>query len=110
MPPWLERNLPPGGGLHFTAELISELGLETVCDLYQRLGNIERRIGAGVADLFGLERDPARQPAVVVTPAELAARWISFALISFLKKIGRGVCLVPLEQPAREESKFGPWD
>jgi lipoyl synthase len=32
LPAWLKRNLLPGGGLHFTAELISELGLETVCE------------------------------------------------------------------------------
>ncbi len=32
LPRWLKRNLPPGGGLHFTAGLISELGLETVCE------------------------------------------------------------------------------
>jgi lipoic acid synthetase len=32
LPSWLKRNLPPGGGLHFTAELISELRLETVCE------------------------------------------------------------------------------
>jgi len=32
LPRWLKRNLPPGGGLHFTAELIDELGLETVCE------------------------------------------------------------------------------
>jgi lipoic acid synthetase len=32
LPHWLKRNLPPGGGLHFTAELIKELGLETVCE------------------------------------------------------------------------------
>ena len=30
LPRWLKRNLPPGGGLHFTAELIDELGLEKV--------------------------------------------------------------------------------
>jgi lipoic acid synthetase len=32
LPPWLKRNLLPGGGHHFTAQLIDELGLETVCE------------------------------------------------------------------------------
>lgn len=32
LPRWLKRNLPLGGGLHFTAGLIAELGLETVCE------------------------------------------------------------------------------
>jgi lipoic acid synthetase len=32
LPPWLRRNLSPGGGHHFTASLVKELGLETVCE------------------------------------------------------------------------------
>lgn len=32
LPPWLKRNLPAGFGAHWTASLISELGLETVCE------------------------------------------------------------------------------
>ena len=31
LPPWLRRNLDPGGGHGETASLIAELGLETVC-------------------------------------------------------------------------------
>ena len=31
LPPWLRRNLEPGGGHGETASLIAELGLETVC-------------------------------------------------------------------------------
>ena len=31
LPPWLRRNLEPGGGHGETADLIAELGLETVC-------------------------------------------------------------------------------
>jgi lipoic acid synthetase len=31
LPPWLRRNLEPGGGHGATAALIAELGLETVC-------------------------------------------------------------------------------
>jgi lipoic acid synthetase len=31
LPPWLRRNLEPGGGHGETAQLIAELGLETVC-------------------------------------------------------------------------------
>jgi lipoic acid synthetase len=31
LPPWLRRNLEPGGGHGETAHLIAELGLETVC-------------------------------------------------------------------------------
>ncbi|MFH1266058.1 MAG: lipoyl synthase, partial [Planctomycetota bacterium] len=32
LPRWLKRNVPKGGAGHFTAGLIEELGLETVCD------------------------------------------------------------------------------
>jgi lipoyl synthase len=32
LPRWLKRNLPLGNGNHFTARLIEELGLETVCE------------------------------------------------------------------------------
>jgi lipoyl synthase len=32
LPRWLRRNLPLGNGNHFTARLIEELGLETVCE------------------------------------------------------------------------------
>lgn len=32
LPPWLKRPLPSGNGQHFTARLLSELGLETVCE------------------------------------------------------------------------------
>ncbi len=32
LPPWLRRNIPSGFGLHATANLISDLGLETVCE------------------------------------------------------------------------------
>ena len=32
LPRWLKRNVPKGGGGHFTAGLIGELGLQTVCD------------------------------------------------------------------------------
>ena len=32
LPRWLKRNLPLGGGLSFTASLIEELRLETVCE------------------------------------------------------------------------------
>ncbi len=31
LPPWLRRNLEPGGGHGETADLVAELGLETVC-------------------------------------------------------------------------------
>ena len=31
LPPWLRRNLAPGGGHGETADLVAELGLETVC-------------------------------------------------------------------------------
>ena len=31
LPPWLRRNLEPGGGHGETARLVEELGLETVC-------------------------------------------------------------------------------
>ena len=31
LPPWLRRNLDPGGGHGATASLIAELGLDTVC-------------------------------------------------------------------------------
>jgi lipoic acid synthetase len=32
LPPWLKRDLPRGNANHFTADLLSELKLETVCD------------------------------------------------------------------------------
>jgi lipoic acid synthetase len=32
LPPWLKRNLPKGDANHFTAGLLDELQLETVCD------------------------------------------------------------------------------
>jgi len=32
LPRWLKRNVPKGNANHFTAKLLSELGLETVCD------------------------------------------------------------------------------
>src|SRR5271170_8279509 len=32
LPRWLKRNLPLGNNNHFTARLIEELGLETVCE------------------------------------------------------------------------------
>ncbi len=32
LPPWLKRNLPTGGGLQFTSNLIDDLHLETVCE------------------------------------------------------------------------------
>src|SRR5688500_303127 len=32
LPRWLKRNLPVGNGNHFTARLIEELKLETVCE------------------------------------------------------------------------------
>ncbi len=32
LPRWLKRNVPKGGAGHFTAGLIQELGLQTVCD------------------------------------------------------------------------------
>ena len=32
LPKWLKRQVPKGNANHFTAELMSELGLETVCD------------------------------------------------------------------------------
>jgi lipoic acid synthetase len=32
LPRWLKRQLPSGNGNHFTARLIEELGLETVCE------------------------------------------------------------------------------
>ncbi len=32
LPRWLKRNVPKGDGNHFTARLIEELGLETVCE------------------------------------------------------------------------------
>ena len=32
LPRWLKKSLPPGGGLQFTARLIEELRLETVCE------------------------------------------------------------------------------
>ncbi len=32
LPRWLKRNVPKGNALHFTARLIGELRLETVCD------------------------------------------------------------------------------
>jgi lipoic acid synthetase len=32
LPPWLRRNIPSGFGLHATANVIDELGLETVCE------------------------------------------------------------------------------
>jgi lipoic acid synthetase len=32
LPPWLRRNLLPGGGHRFTSHLVQELGLETVCE------------------------------------------------------------------------------
>jgi lipoic acid synthetase len=32
LPPWLKRNLPKGNANHFTAGLLEELQLETVCD------------------------------------------------------------------------------
>ncbi len=32
LPRWLKRNVPLGDGNHFTARLIEELGLETVCE------------------------------------------------------------------------------
>jgi len=32
LPQWLRRELPRGNGNHFTANLLEELGLETVCD------------------------------------------------------------------------------
>ena len=32
LPRWLKRNVPKGNAGHFTAKLIDELGLETVCD------------------------------------------------------------------------------
>lgn len=32
LPKWLKRNLPPASSFHFTAELISDLRLETVCE------------------------------------------------------------------------------
>src|SRR5512143_892558 len=32
LPRWLKRNVPLGSRNHFTAKLIGELGLQTVCD------------------------------------------------------------------------------
>ena len=32
LPRWLKRNVPKGNANHFTARLVEELGLETVCD------------------------------------------------------------------------------
>ncbi|MDA1212611.1 MAG: lipoyl synthase [Planctomycetota bacterium] len=32
LPPWLRRDIPSGFGLHATANVINELGLETVCE------------------------------------------------------------------------------
>ena len=32
LPRWLKRNVPKGNANHFTAKLIGELGLQTVCD------------------------------------------------------------------------------
>ncbi len=32
LPRWLKRNIPKGNGNHFTARLIEELRLETVCE------------------------------------------------------------------------------
>lgn len=32
LPPWLRRQIPSGGGVHFTTQLIEELRLETVCE------------------------------------------------------------------------------
>ena len=32
LPPWLKREIPQGNANHFTAGLMEELGLETVCD------------------------------------------------------------------------------
>ena len=32
LPPWLKRNVPKGSGNHFTANLLDELRLETVCE------------------------------------------------------------------------------
>jgi lipoyl synthase len=32
LPRWLKKRIPPGGGNHFTARLIEELRLETVCE------------------------------------------------------------------------------
>ena len=32
LPRWLKRNVPKGNGNHYTARLIEELGLETVCE------------------------------------------------------------------------------
>ena len=32
LPRWLKRNVPKGGAGHFTAKLIGQLGLQTVCD------------------------------------------------------------------------------
>jgi lipoyl synthase len=32
LPPWLKREIPRGNANHFTANLLEELRLETVCD------------------------------------------------------------------------------
>ncbi len=32
LPPWLKRNLPPASAFHYTADLIKDLRLETVCE------------------------------------------------------------------------------
>ena len=32
LPRWLKRNVPKGNANHFTARLIGQLGLQTVCD------------------------------------------------------------------------------
>ena len=32
LPRWLKRNVPKGNANHFTAKLIGQLGLQTVCD------------------------------------------------------------------------------
>ena len=32
LPRWLKRNVPKGNANHFTARLIDQLGLQTVCD------------------------------------------------------------------------------
>ncbi|MFO0888585.1 MAG: lipoyl synthase [Isosphaeraceae bacterium] len=32
LPPWLKRPIPASGGTYFTSSLVSELGLETICE------------------------------------------------------------------------------
>jgi len=78
-------------------------GREISRDLNERLTELERRIDAGVAELYGLEDEEKAEVADAEAPTvnALARSWISFAMRIWLAQVGRAIRLTPLDRETR---------